>query len=325
MTSARPSRGLGRSVVVAVLTFRRPRELARILPPLLEQASALPGGAAVLVVDNDPAGGAREQTQAVGGAEYVHEPRPGIAAARNRAVDEATAIGARALVFIDDDELPGEGWLLRLFDTWQHWRCAAVSGPVLPRFDGPPDPWVLASGAFEARVRATGARVPGAATNNLLLDLTAVQELGLRFDERLGLSGGEDTMFTHELVDRGGDIRWCADAVVIEPVSPDRATRRWVLNRAYRAGTSWSAMELRLARGGVRRLQVRVSLVVRAFVKAPAGGAQWLAGVLLRNLRLRARGTCVFVSYAGLLSGAFGATFSEYRRPIESAAADTGL
>lgn len=301
-------------VLIAVLTFRRPRELARVLPALLDQARGLGESAGVLVVDNDPDGGARALAESFGGVAYVHEPQPGIAAARNRALNEAAAWQADALVFIDDDEMPGEQWLSRLVDSWHEWGCAAVSGPVLSTFETAPDPWVQASGAFDPRHRPTGAAVPGAATNNLLLDCTALHELGLRFDERLGLSGGEDTMFTHQLVALGGEIRWCAEAAVLEPVAPDRATRRWVLTRAYRAGTSWSAMELSLARGRGGRLVTRLDLLVRALVKGSLGAGQLLAGVVLRNVSMSARGACELASYGGLLAGAFGASFAEYRR-----------
>ena len=65
-------------------------------------------------------------------------------------------------------------------------------------------------------------------SNNLLLDLRWSRRLGLRFDPRFGLTGGEDTMFTHDLVGRGGTIVWCDEAVVRESVPADRATRSWV-------------------------------------------------------------------------------------------------
>ena len=92
------------SVVIAVATFRRPDCLARILPPLVEQAGQLGAAASVLVVDNDPDGGAAHYVLSIASptVRYVHEPRPGIAAARNRALDESAA--ADVVVFIDDDE-----------------------------------------------------------------------------------------------------------------------------------------------------------------------------------------------------------------------------
>ena len=48
------------SLVVAMLTYRRPRELDIGLPLVLDQVRALDGIAgAVLIVDNDPDGSAR--------------------------------------------------------------------------------------------------------------------------------------------------------------------------------------------------------------------------------------------------------------------------
>ena len=237
---------------------------------------------------------------------YVHEPRPGIAAARNRALAEAG--DAAALVFIDDDEVPGDGWLGHLVAAWRQWSCAAVSGPVRAEFGAPPPPWVAASGAFERRRRQSGTVVSGAPTNNLLLDLGRIREIGLRFDERFGLTGGEDTMFSHDLAHRGGEIRWCDEAEVIEPVAPERATRRWVLRRGYRAGTTWAAMELALA--GPSLLRARLSLSARALGRIAAGAVRALSP----RAEHRARAQVEIVSCAGMLAGAFGRTFSEYRR-----------
>lgn len=290
-------------VVVAVLTYRRPDRIAALLPLLLEQSDAV--GAEVLVVDNDPAGGARGLVEPHR-VRYVHEPRPGIAAARNRALAEAG--DAAALVFIDDDELPGAGWLGQLVDAWRRWSCAAVSGPVRAEFSVAPPAWVRASGAFERRRRGSGTVVDGAPTNNLLLDLRRVRELGLAFDERFGLTGGEDTMFSHALARGTGDIRWCDEAEVIEPVAPERATRRWVLRRGFRAGTTWAAMELSLAGG--RTARTRLGLTGRALGRIAVAALRSVSP----RLEHRARAQVEIVSCAGMLLGAYGRTFREYRR-----------
>lgn len=317
-----PKSATAPQVVIAMLTYRRPECLARILPLLVEQARTLSPPARVLVVDNDPAASARTLVTELShraadyAVDYVHEPRPGIAAARNRALSEAHA--ADALAFIDDDELPTEHWLTLLVSSWQRWDCAAVSGPVVAQFDGPVPAWVAASGAFDRRRRQQGTLVAGAPTNNLLLDLRRVQALGLRFDERLGLSGGEDTKFSHQLSHRGGEIRWCDDAEVLEPVAADRLTRGWVLRRAYRAGTSWTQMELSLAGSARGRLRTRGSLLIRGVAKLALAAAQFGWGLVSGNLRHRARATCAMASYAGLLVGLTGYTFAEYGRKATS-------
>ena len=115
-------------------TYRRPAELRALLPRLAEQADALTASSTctveVLVVDNDAEGSAaRTVRETVPQARYVVEPQPGVSAVRNRALEESP--GSDLLVFIDDDELPGPGWLAALVSAWQEWRCAAVTGPVL--------------------------------------------------------------------------------------------------------------------------------------------------------------------------------------------------
>jgi hypothetical protein len=243
----------------------------------------------------------------------VHEPRPGISAVRNRALDESA--DADLLVFIDDDELPGPGWLRALLDAWGRWRCAAVTGPVRSQFPGPVDPWVLGSGTFDRALRPTGALLHGGATNNLLLDLARVRALGLRFDERLGLTGGEDTLFTHSLVRAGAEVRWCDEAEVLEPVPADRLTRAWVRRRSFRSGSSWSRAEVQLAGGPAARGRLRAVLLARA-------GAHGLLAVLRLGVAAlrgdpagRGHAVCTLASYAGLVVGAFGYVYGEYARP----------
>jgi glycosyltransferase involved in cell wall biosynthesis len=152
----------GTSVVLAMATYRRPDHVRRIVPLLVEQAATMPSAVRVVIVDNDPGGTAAEAVQpwASAGVEYLHEPRPGIAAARNRAL--AAAAQDDVLVFIDDDEEPAADWLRTLVRAWSEWQCAAVAGPVQARFEHEPDPWVLACGVFDRVLRPTGMSLRGA-------------------------------------------------------------------------------------------------------------------------------------------------------------------
>jgi succinoglycan biosynthesis protein ExoM len=304
------------SVAVAVLTYRRTAQLARMLPEVETQVGSLDGWTgSVIVVDNDPRASAspviadRESTGAV---RYVHEPRIGIAAARNRALAEASADDV--LVFIDDDELPGRHWLRNLVTCWEQWQCAAVSGPVRSEFAADPGRWVLGSGMFTRRRRPTGSTVSGAPTNNLLLDMAVVRAHQLRFDERFGVSGGEDTHFARALRDAGGTIRWCDEAEVVEPVAPERATRTWVLRRAFRTGTTWSAVELARTAPS-RRWLTRLTLVGRAGIRAAQAVAQLAVAALTGSTHRRAQAEVLLAARAGMLVGAGGYQHAEYRRP----------
>ncbi len=310
-------------VVVAVLTYRRTDWLPALLAALEEQAGSVEPRAAVLVVDNDPEGSAADVVGAWAGRgiRYVHEPRPGISAARNRALAEAG--DADVLVFIDDDELPSPGWLAHLVAAWSRWRCAAVAGPVPATLLGAADAWVSGSGAFDRRRLPTGTSVGGAGAGNLLLDLHQVRDLGLSFDERLGLTGGEDTLFTHALVRRGGEIRWCDEAEAVEFVPDDRLTRGWVLRRSFRTASSWSRAEVQLAGTAVARWRTRLVVLAKAAVRIAVALLAAGSGVARRDVAARARASTVLASYAGLVVGAFGLVPGEYARP--PAAPATGV
>ena len=301
------------STVVAVLTYRRPDQLRLLLPELVRQASGR-AEIRVLVIDNEPTASGALVVEALHdpAVRYVHEPRPGIAAARNRALDESA--DDDVLVFIDDDEWPSATWLDSLLAVHSRTPCAAVVGPVVSEFAAEPDAWVAAGRFFDRRRLQTGTHVEVAATNNLLLDLRQVRALGLRFDEDFGLSGGSDTLFTRELCRRGGTLVWCDDAVVVDQVPLERLTRRWVLLRALRSGNSWSRSSTKISTSAAERARVRLQLTGRGALRTATGGAQFVGGWVVRSRPHQARGLRTAARGTGMLSGAYGYVYSEYRR-----------
>jgi succinoglycan biosynthesis protein ExoM len=301
-------------VTIAVLTYQRPRELESGLPLILDQVGALDTDALgeLLVVDNDPAASARDVVLAIGGVRYVVEPMPGIAAARNRAIDESAE--SDLLVFIDDDEQPTTRWLEPLIDTWRHTGAAAVMGRVVSEFDGELDPWVAAGEFFRRRSMPTGTEIRVAAAGNLLLDRAQVRDLGVRFDERLGLASGEDSLFSHQLVRRGGRIAWCEESVAIDRVPSERMTRRWVLDRARSHGNVETVTNLLLATSPMDRVSVRVRSAVRGAARVAGGSTRYLYGVATGSLRHQARGLRTAHRGAGIAAGAAGHTVEEYAR-----------
>lgn len=304
-------------IVVAMLTYRRPQDLRVAVPAFL--AEARPLGGSLLIVDNDPEGSARDYVVGLAdpAVRYVHEPRPGIAAGRNRALAEVTD---ELLVFVDDDERPVDGWLQALLDCREATGAAVVVGAVVSEFEEPPPQWVVAGGFFDRRRLPTGTRVDVAATNNLLLDMARVGPTGARFDEAFGLSGGSDTLFTRTLERAGLPMVWCDEAVVIDMVPAARMTRSWVLARARRSGNSASRAELALASSAGQRLGVRVRYVGRGLVRVAGGAARVVLGALRRQDVQQLTGRRNVMRGRGMISGAFGRVVYEYKRPSASAA-----
>jgi len=308
-------------LTVAVLTFRRNVGLRDLLPMLIAEVDVLSTrtgmSGEILVVDNDPEGGGRKVATAVddGRVRYVHEPTPGIPPARNRALDEASS--SALLAFIDDDERPVAGWLSNLVETHQQSGAAAVTGPVESVFDGELDPWI-ANGGFFRRVhnlgRVTGDVVPAAATNNLLLDMTTVRRLGLRFDVSLGMAGGEDTLFTRQMVAAGGPIVWCAQARVTDHVPAERMTRRFVLGRVRAQANASAAAAIRAAGGPGARARARTRSAVAGAARMVGGALRAAVGTILRRDDHQAAGLATAVRGLGSLAAAFGHRLEEYGR-----------
>ncbi len=307
------------SVVVGVPTYRRPDDLETLLPLLLAQADDLPEHRVdVLVVDNDPAASARVAVTGSGDdrVHYAVQPLPGIAAVRNRILDIASAdLDADLVAMIDDDERPAPGWLAALVTTWEQTGAALVAGRVVPDFSGPLDPWVAAGRFHTRRNLATGAPITVAAGGNLLLDARQVRALGQRFDDRVGLAGGEDTLFSRELHARGGSMVWCAESVAVDRVPPERMTRRWVLARAMSHGDAWVRVGLRLAPGPTARAAFRVRAVLGGAARVVVGGVRAAAGGLLHRPVDQARGLRAAMRGVGMVRGAWGLHHVEYARP----------
>ena len=336
-------------LTIAMLTYRRNDYLAQVIPELLAQADDVSDArttASVLIVDNDPQAGARavveaaraalageqaEASEPAGRADtvtaaatsrlvYVHEPEPGIVAGRNRALSQAR--GSDVLVFIDDDEIPSPGWLKALVSTWRDQGCAAVTGPTPPTFEVDPSPWVTASGAFDSWEAADGAQVRSADTGNLLLDLAVVEGLGLRFDPRYGLTGGEDSLFTRQLTRAGGVIRFAAGAVVTKRVPAARARRAWVLERSLRSGSSWARVRIDTAgpadggaSGRLARLRLRLGYGAKGLAKAGVDGVRAGVARIRGDVPAQARYEVSSRGGLGMVVGALGGHVREYGRP----------
>lgn len=298
-------------VVIAIPTYRRPHDLTRLLtalPPVIERASGLCASVDVLVIDN--AGDAAAIADARGvPVRYVREERRGLAAVRNRALDEAA--DADILVFIDDDETPAEeSWLERLLAAQQSSGAGVVAGPVRTVVPGGLDRWIVAGG-FYARAHRQGLRtldpIGSAASNNLLLRLADVRRVGARFDERFGRSGGEDSLFTSQLRAAGVLMVWCADAVVLDHLPAERRTREYALARSRGMEAAGTRVAVVMASpSGARRAYVRARAAAVGSARLIVGSARRVVGRLTGSIRSDARGARDIARGLGVWEGIAG-------------------
>lgn len=316
------------AVTIGVPTYRRPEVLPRLVGELGEQADDLlgrAGGAAlarsvrIVLADNDPERSAEHivahLTSSCAGrgleVQYASEPVPGIAAVRNRLLEESR--GEDVLLSIDDDERPRPGWARHLVDTWGRTGAAFVAGRVVPEYTGEVDPWLLAGRFFVRRQLPTGTVVPFAAGGNMLLDLAQIRAAGVRYRDDFGLSGGEDTVFTKELHATGRSIVWCNESEAVDVVPTERQTRRWVLTRAMSHGNTTVLSETVLAPSH-RRRAIRARAAVGGMVRLGGGTGRALGGFASRAPVHQARGLRTACRGMGMLLGAAGWSYEEYGR-----------
>jgi len=224
-------------VLICVATYRRPQGLADLLDSIA--AGDYEGDFDILVVDNDPAGAARGQVESYTGlgrpVQYVHEPTPGIAAARNKSLEFVSAY--QAMIFVDDDEIATESWLRELIGHARTSDAEVITGPVLSEFPAHAPRWVRRGGFIQRPIPASGTRLEGAATNNTLLRTQVWIRAGApRFDATFSSTGGSDSAFFADLRRQGVQMEFCASAPVREPVPDARMTLKWLSRRALRNG-----------------------------------------------------------------------------------------
>jgi succinoglycan biosynthesis protein ExoM len=248
-------------ITVCVCTFKRPVLLAKLVQHLESQHTGGRFTYDVVIVDNDGAGSAESIVRDLAASSplrigYFIEPQENISLARNKAVAHARG---DYVAFIDDDEIPTAEWLSQLYETLIQSQADAVLGPVLPRFEHEPPPWVIKGRFFDRPRHKTGHSVdwPEARTGNVLLSRRTLADLNPPFRPQFG-SGGEDVDFFRRAAENGARIVWCDEAAVSELVPPYRCTRRFLIGRAVLRGSNFPKQSGR-----------RVQNVVKSIVAVP--------------------------------------------------------
>ena len=264
-----------------------------------------------VVVDNSSDAGERETVAHRQNGDvpvlYVHEPRAGIPAARNAALEAAKTLTPDWIVFIDDDEIAPPDWIARLHACAVHYGADVTSGGVVQAATAEgaragAESWIVPNVYGEARDR------PTCPTCNVIFrSWIADAPLSLRFDEAM-LHGGSDSEYFMRAAQSGARIINVKDAAVYEEFPPERQALSYQCMRSFRVGTTTNYRYLRnlgswrgaitvtlsaLNKFGSAILGVLVAVVAFPFSRTTA----------LRNVRRSAKAA----SYAiGCLGPAFG-------------------
>jgi len=226
-------------VSIVIPTQRRPAALALAARSALRQ-TGVAVAVELVVVDNDVIPSAQAQVEALATQTpfpviYVHEPRSGVANARNAALERAS--GA-FIAFLDDDEEAPPHWLAALLETQLAFDADVVFGPVRGRAPG---------GLLRHRVylehffSRLGPDQPGLIDDpygcgDSLVRRAALPHPTRPFSDSRNKTGGEDDLLFQGMKAAGARFAWAPDAFVWEDPAPDRLTLRYALSRAYGYG-----------------------------------------------------------------------------------------
>lgn len=304
----------GASVSVCVATFRRRAGLERVLRGLdllVFERSATPR-LEILVIDNDPAGSARQVVEQLRATvrwpiRYEHEPRRGLSHVRNAAIASARA-RSELVAFIDDDEQPTPAWLDELLAVQRDLDADVVLGPTLRLFEGEVPRWIERGGFFVERRYPTGTALEHGGIGNALIHTRVLADVDPPFDERMSLAGGEDTLFFLRLSRAGRRIVWADAAVVHEWIPQSRARAGWILKRVYRTSNTWGLCERELS-PTARTVALRVA---KSGARIAYGAALLPFGLVLGR-HLLVKSLWYMCWGAGNLTGLLGLRYDEYR------------
>ena len=225
---------------VVVPTQRRPGPLVRAVRSVFAQEGIDRAGLELVVADNDVAPSARATVEALRqGAPiplvYVHEPRPGVATARNAAM--AVARGGY-VAFLDDDQEAGPRWLAELLAARERLSADVVFGPVRAALP----PQVRAHRRyFESFFTHGGPAGEGLSDRAYgagvcLAVRASLPDPSRPFPEACDRVGGEDDALFTRMLSRGARLAWNPQAWVWEHPEPARITLRYALRRAFSYG-----------------------------------------------------------------------------------------
>ncbi len=314
-------------ICVGICTMTRPGLLAKCLNSLDAQTEVSDLIVHILVVDNDAQPSSKPVVDAFSATSpypvhYHHEPRRGIPMARNRVLDEALALGANRIAFIDDDQVAKPTYLSGHMEAARRYAADAVQPHIIAIFPNPAPFWMTSQNDPEPNENKEfpdeGHTLKSAGTCGVMLDarLGRPDGLALRFDERLALAGGEDADFFQRAHALGAKIVWSVLPIVMEEAHPSRLTySRYCMRGLARGGQLFGQYRNKHGYGPALKKYALTSVA-----RAVRGVGQLLIAPLflpfdMKRFKFTALegGRNLFVA-AGAVGGFFSLQYEYYRR-----------
>ena len=226
-------------ISIVIPTQRRPGPLLLAARSAIAQTGVEPGRLELVIVDNDTVPSAREnaailEAEAPFPVVYVHEPRAGVAYARNAAM--ARSRGA-LVAFLDDDEEAPPAWLSGLLAVQESCKADAVFGPVRARAPETVGHRAYLERFFSRLGPDVAGVIPGYyGCGNSLVRRASLPDPVSPFSMIRNEIGGEDDLLFGHMQAAGAVFAWAPDAWVWEDPAPSRLSLRYTIVRAFAYG-----------------------------------------------------------------------------------------
>lgn len=269
-------------VSVLIPTFRRTESFLRAARSVFAQRGV--SGVELIAIDNSPEGAAldafrRLATWSPIPFRWAHEPRPGVAHARNAAL---TLARGELVAWLDDDEEASPDWLASLIAVRDATGAQSVFGPVIAK--APAD--AVRAGFAERLYTRTGPNddklgVRAYGIGNSLQPRVMFGDDEEPFALASNETGGEDDALFADWAEAGAAFAWAARARVTEHLGVERTSLAHGLKRAFAYGqapseTAWAQRDyLTLTRHimvGAGQALVFGALAIAFTLAAPARG-----------------------------------------------------
>lgn len=248
---------------IVICTQDRAQELQKTIQSLSRAMEQINGNVELLVVDNGA--GSQDVSRTLPpspDARAIHEPTPGLYAARNRGMNEASGTW---LIYLDDDVDIGPGWLRGLTQAVAEQPAAVmIGGRVIlslpnrvPDWLGEPLLPALSCCDYpsDSLMREFDFPVEYPVGANFAVRRQTLLELG-GFDWRLGRKGAslisaEETHLFFRLKAQDEPLWYCREAVVYHRINPARLEKGFFRRRFLAAGRSHAILRRLLKAEGI--------------------------------------------------------------------------
>lgn len=228
------------NITICIPTYKRPEMLRDLILSIIgcNINKSLIRDVKIVVVDNDISMTAEltmnelnEKYNDTFGISYFSYPVKGLSNVRNELLKKAYLFNPDFVVFIDDDEHVTTEWLNELVKTIITNKGDMVMGPVISSFGNKSSRYI--SCWIERQNYLNNTRLNFIRTGNLIINVKSLLANNIWFDPRFNSTGGEDSYFGIQMMQKGATIFWASDAIAYETVPDNRANLKWLMKRYY--------------------------------------------------------------------------------------------